>query len=367
MSTETAAVTDILIVGGGLGGVAAAPAALDRGRSVLLAEETDWIGGRLTSQGVPPDEHAWIEQFGATRTYRALREAIRDHYRTWYPLTDEARRRRLLNPGEGRVSALCHEPRVAAAVLEAMVTPMDRPGRPSAPAADAPLGALAAAGAHGLMPFGSNGEGPLLPTTQRGDFAAGVAGRWCEPTCGGPVLVNITAPGTAEALARAEAVLPAEPDALVLSPPIYYHHRHDEIGAHYAATAGPGVPVVAYNAPRYSNPLTPALLDERADLAHLVGIEDSSGDLALFGRAVAAARRRDDFGVSQGAEGQALDVMRLGSDGLVPGEANLLPGKAVELFRAHREGRDGTTTRGVRDDCSTRRWCRTPYGPVCGR
>ncbi|MEU1168013.1 FAD-dependent oxidoreductase, partial [Streptomyces sp. NPDC005921] len=129
MSAPTAAAADVLVVGGGLGGVAAALAALDRGRSVLLTEETDWIGGQLTSQGVPPDEHAWIEQFGATRTYRALREAIRAHYRTWYPLTDEARRRPYLNPGEGRVSALCHEPRVGAAVLEAMVAPYVAAGR----------------------------------------------------------------------------------------------------------------------------------------------------------------------------------------------------------------------------------------------
>ncbi|GGN10487.1 FAD-dependent oxidoreductase [Streptomyces fuscichromogenes] len=129
MSAPTSAAADLLVVGGGLGGVAAAPAALDRGRTVLLTEETDRIGGQLTSQGVPPDEHAWIEQFGATRTYRALRDAIREHYRTWYPLTEEARRRRYLDPGEGRVSALCHEPRVAAAVLAAMVAPYVAAGR----------------------------------------------------------------------------------------------------------------------------------------------------------------------------------------------------------------------------------------------
>jgi hypothetical protein len=113
--------SDVLVVGGGVGGVAAALAALRRGRRVLLTEETDWLGGQLTSQGVPPDEHPWIEQFGATRSYRALREGIRDHYRSWYPLTPAARARPDLNPGMGRVSRLCHEPRVAAAVLEAMV------------------------------------------------------------------------------------------------------------------------------------------------------------------------------------------------------------------------------------------------------
>jgi glycine/D-amino acid oxidase-like deaminating enzyme len=121
--------TDVLIAGGGLGGVAAALAALRRGRSVVLVEEADWIGGQLTSQGVPPDEHTWIEQFGCTRTYRQLRNEIRDYYRTWYPLTPEARARPDLNPGEGRVSRLCHEPKVAAAVLHNLVAPYVSAGR----------------------------------------------------------------------------------------------------------------------------------------------------------------------------------------------------------------------------------------------
>ncbi|MEU1168663.1 dihydrodipicolinate synthase family protein [Streptomyces sp. NPDC005921] len=229
-----------------------------------------------------------------------------------------------------------------------LVTPMDHPGQPSAPAAHALLGALAAAGTRGLMLFGSNGEGPLLPTAQLTDFAIEVTARWRELTDNGPVLINITAPGTAEALERAEAVRPAAPDALVLSPPIYFHHRHDEIVAHYTALAGLGIPVVAYHAPRYGNPLTPALLDELTGLAHLVGIKDSSGDLALFGHALAAARRRADFGVSQGAERQALDALRLGADGVVLGVANLAPGAAVELFRAHREGRGEDARRAQR-------------------
>ncbi|TCO42587.1 FAD dependent oxidoreductase [Kribbella antiqua] len=125
----TTAEAEVLIVGGGMGGVAAALAALRRGRTVLLTEETDWLGGQLTSQGVPPDEHAWIEQFGSTRSYRKLREAIRDHYRRWYPLTAEAMEATDLNPGQGTVSRLCHEPRVAAAVLSAMVGPYVAAGR----------------------------------------------------------------------------------------------------------------------------------------------------------------------------------------------------------------------------------------------
>ena len=58
---------DILIAGGGLGGVAAALAAADCGKRVVLTEETDWIGGQLTAQIVPPDEHPpdqWMRKRG---------------------------------------------------------------------------------------------------------------------------------------------------------------------------------------------------------------------------------------------------------------------------------------------------------------
>ena len=121
--------TEILVVGGGLGGVAAALGALRAGRRVVLTEEFDWLGGQLTSQAVPPDEPSWVEQFGVTASYRALREGIRDYYRAHYPLTAAARAWRELNPGGGHVSRLCHEPRVALAVLEAMLAPYRSAGR----------------------------------------------------------------------------------------------------------------------------------------------------------------------------------------------------------------------------------------------
>jgi len=113
--------TDILIIGAGTGGCAAALAASSIGRRVAMTEPTDWVGGQLTSQAVPPDEHKWIERFGCTQRYRQYRDAVRDYYRAHYPLTHRARTDRYLNPGNGLVSALCHEPRVSVAVLEAML------------------------------------------------------------------------------------------------------------------------------------------------------------------------------------------------------------------------------------------------------
>lgn len=120
---------DLAVIGGGLGGVAAALAGCRNGRSVILTEETDWIGGQVSSQMVPPDEHVWIEQFGCTRSYRQYRNAVRDYYRRNYPLTEEAASRWNFNPGDGNVSRLTHEPRVSVAVLEAMLAPYVGSGR----------------------------------------------------------------------------------------------------------------------------------------------------------------------------------------------------------------------------------------------
>jgi hypothetical protein len=121
--------TTVLVAGGGMGGVAAALAAAERGADVVLVEETAWLGGQLTTQAVPLDEHPWIERFGCTARYRALRDGIRAHYRAHYPLTAAARARPFLSPGSSRVSALSHEPRAALAVIEAMLAPHCASGR----------------------------------------------------------------------------------------------------------------------------------------------------------------------------------------------------------------------------------------------
>ncbi len=114
---------DVVIIGGGTGGCAAALAAARNGLHVILTEETDWIGGQLTAQGVPPDEHPWIEGFGAPRAYREFRARVREYYRRNYPLAEAARAEAYLNPGKGSVSRLCHEPRVSLAVLYEMLAP----------------------------------------------------------------------------------------------------------------------------------------------------------------------------------------------------------------------------------------------------
>ena len=125
---------DVLVVGGGTGGTAAALAAARAnpqrgggGLRVCLLEETDWIGGQLTAQGVAAlDEHDHIERFGGTRSYYVLREAIRNHYRHISPVLAAQKHP---NPGSCWVSRLAFEPRVALEVLLAMARPHVDAGR----------------------------------------------------------------------------------------------------------------------------------------------------------------------------------------------------------------------------------------------
>lgn len=121
---------DVLIVGGGTGGTAAALAASEAGAQVCVLEPTRWLGGQLTSQGVStPDEPQQIELFGGTRRYYAFREAVRNYYRSRYRLSRLGASQRHFNPGNCWVSHISFEPKVGAELLRKMLQPQEKAGR----------------------------------------------------------------------------------------------------------------------------------------------------------------------------------------------------------------------------------------------
>lgn len=91
---------DILVVGGGVAGVAAAYEALKAGRTVCQTGITDWLGGQVSSQGTSAldEELAQPNQLVFPQGYLELRQRIDKHYGT-------------LNPGRCWVSEVCFLPR----------------------------------------------------------------------------------------------------------------------------------------------------------------------------------------------------------------------------------------------------------------
>lgn len=113
---------DVLVVGGSLGGVAAALRALLLGADVVLLAESDWIGGQLTSQGVStPDENPWLarDMMGGTASYLYFRERVRDYYRSHFALSAKGQRANPFCPGDCTVNngSLSMEPRVGMQIL----------------------------------------------------------------------------------------------------------------------------------------------------------------------------------------------------------------------------------------------------------
>lgn len=230
-----------------------------------------------------------------------------------------------------------------AGVVVPVITAMDTHRTPDPGRMSLLLDALAAASITKIMLFGSNGEGPVLSQDQIGVFAASVARQWRERVPGGAVFINVSGVSTADSLRRARAVAVSEPDAVVVSPPMYFRHTAMDLRVHYEAFGVLETPVIAYNVPAYTgNDLTPRLVEDLARLDHVIGLKDSS---KIEGRIPAAANLtpvQGSFGVSQGDENQLLRGLSEGAAGITPGVANLAPRVAVALYDAWRTGDTNT-------------------------
>lgn len=116
----------VLVIGGGVGGVAAAEDLAAQGVSVILTEPTSHLGGQFTSQGVSvPDENRFIEQEPGpgTRHYQALRAFVRAAYARMPGIRDG----RAANVGQCWNSRVSGEPNVWEQAIRARLLPLVGP------------------------------------------------------------------------------------------------------------------------------------------------------------------------------------------------------------------------------------------------
>jgi 4-hydroxy-tetrahydrodipicolinate synthase len=199
---------------------------------------------------------------------------------------------------------------------------------------------LLAGGVHGLFVLGTSSEAAFLTDAQRRSVVKTVTGH-----VGGqlPVLAGAIDMTTPRVLDHVAAVTAAGADAVVVTAPFYARTHSAEIARHYrlVAAASP-VPVLAYDLPVAVHTKLPAeTVLELAAEGVLAGLKDSSGDLAAFREVVTGARTRADitgFSVLTGSELLVDTALAMGSDGAVPGLANVDPHGYVRIDRLCRVG-----------------------------
>lgn len=108
---------DVIIVGGSLGGCAAALAAGAGQFSVCLLEASGWLGGQYSAQGVTkPDESRYTRTVASTFSYRTFQHNVRAYYRNNYHLSARGQNQPTLDPG-GAFPGFSTQPRVAHQLL----------------------------------------------------------------------------------------------------------------------------------------------------------------------------------------------------------------------------------------------------------
>jgi hypothetical protein len=161
---------DVLVVGEGMGGTAAALASASSGVTTCLVAFQEWLGGQATSQGVSALDEGipWTCHPHFSADYARFRHLIRQFYLDTYSVVDPLNNYDWegaagFDPGSCWVSRLCFEPQVGAAVLDEMAAPLLASGDLVILRGLEPTGVLAAGGRiDGAVFSATLGDGTIV-------------------------------------------------------------------------------------------------------------------------------------------------------------------------------------------------------------
>lgn len=223
-------------------------------------------------------------------------------------------------------------------VIPPLVTPLRERDRLDVAGLERLLEHVLAGGVHGIFLLGTTGEAPSLSHRLRHELvtrACRIVGRRV------PVLVGVTDTSFVESVALARRAAESGAHAAVLSAPYYFPAGQPEL-AEYLEHIVPelALPVFLYNIPSHTKiPFSLETVRRAMDLRRVVGMKDSSGDLAYFGRVARLLPQRPSFTLLMGSETLVPQALRAGAHGAVPSGANLVPRLFMDLHEAALRGR----------------------------
>ena len=190
-------------------------------------------------------------------------------------------------------------------------------------------------GVHGLFILGTTGEAPSLSYRLRYELIE----RVCSLVKGRvPVLVGITDTSFAESVNTAVKAKDAGAQAVVLAPPYYFPAGQPEL-LEYLRHLTPELPLplFLYNMPSLTKAVfEPQTVQAAAEISGIVGLKDSSGNMAYFHQLQSMLQENPEFSLLMGHEELLAEAVLFGAYGGVCGGANIIPKLYVDLYDAAR-------------------------------
>ncbi|MDA1276034.1 MAG: dihydrodipicolinate synthase family protein [Verrucomicrobia bacterium] len=216
-------------------------------------------------------------------------------------------------------------------ILTPHLVPLDTRGRINEAELRRYVEWLIARGVHGLYPNGSTGEFIRFTAEERRLIVKIV----CDQAAGRvPVLAGAAEANVRETVAACEAYAGFGARAVAIVSPFYYRLSPESVYAYFRdiALASP-IDVTLYNIPMFASPIDVPTIRRLAELDRIVGIKDSSGDLAFMMRMIAAIRPdRPEFSFLTGWEAVLVPMLLVGADGGTHATSGVVPELTRMLF-----------------------------------
>lgn len=152
-----------------------------------------------------------------------------------------------------------------------------------------------------------------------------------------PVLAGVTASHIEKSIEFAKYAREIGIDAIVCSPPFYYSVTQEIIERHYEmlAEAVPDMPIIMYNIPLFSTPLSYDLVKRVSQIPNVVAMKDSSGSMVDLTHFMDKVRLvGSDMSVLAGREELVFPATMIGAKGAMVGTANIFPEILVKIYNA---------------------------------
>jgi dihydrodipicolinate synthase/N-acetylneuraminate lyase len=195
-------------------------------------------------------------------------------------------------------------------------------------------------GVHGLYPNGSTGEFTRFTPDERREIMQIV----CDQTRGRvPILAGAAEANVKETLRACETYHGFGATAVAIVSPFYYKLSPESVYAYFREIAlNSPIDVTLYNIPMFASPIDVPTLRKLAEFERVIGIKDSSGDVAQMGRMVNAIRpHRPDFTFLTGWDIVLVPMMLVGADGGTNATSGVVPELMRQLYDTARLGIDG--------------------------